>query len=249
MTYTVVARCRDSGQAGLALATVSIAAGGLCPFYTQRGDIVVSQAYASRGLGHLVARELETGSSAQAAFDHALSSDPHISYRQLLVLCRNGETLAYSGPDCRPWCGHLIDGDVIVAGNVLAGPEVIEAMLEAYRSSRGEALEERLLRSLEAGRAAGGQMTPQRMMLSERSAMVRVLGSGDQSGWPLLDLRVDLHHSAIHELRRLHRVHAVYDGYSQRRENDPPNAGSIVTHEAEQLRHGGEFAGRPSVYR
>jgi uncharacterized Ntn-hydrolase superfamily protein len=249
MTFTVVARCRDTGRTGVALATVSIAAGGLCPFYTHGGDIVVSQAYASRGLGHRLVRALEGGSAAQPAMKQAMATDRHIAYRQLMVLCCSGETLAYSGPSARPWCGHLIDGDVIVGGNVLAGPQVAQAMLDAYRAARSEALEERLLLALEAGRAAGGQMTPERMMLSERSAMLRVLGSGEQAGWPVLDLRVDLHHSAIHELRRLYQVHAVYDEYSQRRENDPPNAGSIISHEAAQVPRGGEFASRPSVYR
>lgn len=249
MTFTVVARCRDSGQAGLALATVSIAAGGLCPFYTQRGDIVVSQAYAARGTGHRIASELERGTSAELAFAAGRTADVHCDFRQLILLSRSGDTLAWTGPDCRPWAGHLASDDVVCAGNVLAGPEVVQAMMQAYRDAAGQPLAERLLRALEAGRMAGGQMTADRVMLSERSAMVRVLGGGEQSGWPALDLRVDLHNSAIDELRRLYQVHAVYAEYADRRENDPPNAGSIVTHEAAQLRRGGVFAGRPSVYR
>lgn len=249
MTFTIVARCRESGQAGLALATVSIAAGGLCPFFTQRGDIVVSQAYAHRATGHRIANALERGEAPDRAFAAARAAAPHLTYRQLMLLSRSGETLAYTGPDCRSWAGHIVDGDVIVAGNVLAGPVVIDSMLQAYRDAAGAPLAERLLAGLEAGRDAGGQAGAGGIMLSERSAMVRVLGSGEAAGWAELDLRVDLHNSAIHELRRLHEIHAVYEGYSERRENDPPNSGSIVGYEAEKIKEGGRFACRPSVYR
>ncbi|WP_341912089.1 DUF1028 domain-containing protein [Ferrovibrio terrae] len=249
MTFTVVARCRESGQAGLALATVSIAAGGLCPFFTQRGDIAVCQAYASPRIGYRMASGMERGESPDAVFAAARAMDAHPHYRQLILLSRSGETLAYSGSDCRPWAGHIIEDDVVVAGNVLAGRQVIEAMLQVFKASAGESLSERLLLALEAGRDAGGQATADGLGLSERSAMVRVLGSGEAAGWPVLDLRVDLHNSAIHELRRLYQVHGVYAGYSDRRENDPPNAGSIVGYEAEAIKRGGVFSGRPSVYR
>lgn len=249
MTFTIVARCRDSGQAGVALATVSIAAGGLCPFYTSAGDIIVSQAYANRDTGLAVMHAMQSGTDAAQALDAAKRADPHIGYRQLLVLARSGATLAHSGPTCRPWAGHRTDGDVIVAGNVLAGPQVIERMLGAYRDAAGEPLAERLLRALEAGRDAGGQATADGQMLSERSAMLRVLGAGAHAARPELDLRVDLDASAVHALRHLHTVHAVYAGYSERREADPPNAGSIVGFEAERLKQGGEFASRPSVFR
>jgi uncharacterized Ntn-hydrolase superfamily protein len=249
MTFTVVARCRVSGQAGLALATVSIAAGGLCPFFTQRGDIAVCQAYASPRIGYRMASGMESGETPETVFAAARAMDAHSSYRQLILLGRDGETLAYSGPDCRPWSGHIIDDDVVVAGNVLAGRHVIEAMLRAFRASAGQHLSERLLRALEAGREAGGQATADGLGLSERSAMVRVLGGGEAAGWPVLDLRVDLHNTAIHELRRLYQVHGIYASYSDRRENDPPNAGSIVGYEAEAIKLGGAFSERPSVYR
>lgn len=249
MTFTVVARCRESGEAGIALATVSIAAGGLCPFFTQRGDIAVCQAYASPRVGYRMASGMEAGETPEAVFAAAGAIDKFASYRQLILLSRGGETLAYSGPDCRPWAGHINDGDVVVAGNVLAGRHVIEAMLDAYKGAAGQPLSERLLRALEAGRDAGGQATPAGQGLSERSAMIRVLGSGAQSGLPLLDLRVDLHNSAIHELRRLHHIHDVYAAYSNLRDNDPPNAGSIISHETEALKKGGLFSERPSVYR
>lgn len=249
MTFTIVARCPQSGEAGVALATVSIAAGGLCPFYTSEGDIVVSQAYANRDTGLAVVGALHAGRDAAPAMAAALAADAHASYRQLLVLARTGATLAHTGATCRPWAGHIVGDGVIVAGNVLAGRHVIEAMLAAYRGAPGEPLAERLVRALEAGRDAGGQSTADGLGLSERSAMVRVLGGPERAVWPAVDLRIDLDASAVHALRHLYTVHGVYAEYSDRRENDPPHAGSIVGFEAERLKAGGEFARRPSVYR
>ena len=51
MTFTIAGRCTRTGEAGLASATVSLAVGGLCPWFTSSGDIIGSQAYASKRNG------------------------------------------------------------------------------------------------------------------------------------------------------------------------------------------------------
>jgi uncharacterized Ntn-hydrolase superfamily protein len=144
---------------------------------------------------------------------------------------------------------HLIDTDCIVAGNVLAGSKVIEAMLEAFRGSSKSALDERLLSALEAGRDAGGQATPDGTAITERSASLRVLGGGEDSGMHIMDFRVDMHHSAVHELRRIFEVNKVYGVYSEKRDLDPSHAPSMIAYEAEALTRSGVFASRPSFYR
>ena len=75
--------------------------------------------------------------------------------------------------------------------------------------------------------------------------MVRVL----EAGFPVLDLRVDVHPSAVHELRRIQVMHAVYADYAVLRDEDAPNTPSIVAYEQEKLKAGGVFAERPSCYR
>jgi len=132
---------------------------------------------------------------------------------------------------------------------VLAGPGVIEAMAESFRGSESSALDERLVLALEAGRDAGGQAMPDGTAVTERSASLRVLGSGGDSGMPILDLRVDMHSSAVHELRRVFEVHKVYGVYSDKRDLDPRHAPSMMVFEAEALKKGGVFASRPSCYR
>lgn len=249
MTFTIAARCPRSGQAGIASATVSLAIGGLCPWFTSHGDVLSSQAFASKRDGYLMSQAMEAGKISQEAIAIPQAKDPDVAYRQLLILPRKGELVAFTGDKCRQWAGHLIDTDCIVAGNVLAGRKVIEAMLDAFKSSAKSDLDERLLLALEAGRDSGGQAMPDGTAVTERSASLRVLGAGEDSGLHLMDFRVDMHHSAVHELRRIFEVNKVYGIYSEKRDRDPSHAPSMMAYEAEELTKGGVFASRPSCYR
>ncbi len=249
MTFTIAARCSRTGEAGLAMATVSLAVGGLCPWFTSNGDVISSQAYASKRDGERMYRAMEEGKSAREAIEVPKMQDPDIDYRQLLILPREGDLLAFSGDKCRPWSGHQIGDDFIVAGNVLAGERVIAAMAAAFQDSKTCDLAERLLRALEAGRDAGGQALPDGTSLTERSASLCVLGAGQDRAIRLHDLRVDMHNSAVTEMRRLFEVLKVHGNYAESRDLRPDQTASMVVFEAEALRAGGIFASRPSCYR
>jgi uncharacterized Ntn-hydrolase superfamily protein len=103
--------------------------------------------------------------------------------------------------------------------------------------------------SSQAGRDAGGQATPDGTAITERSASLRVLGGGEDSGMHIMDFRVDMHHSAVHGLRRIFEVNKVYGVYSEKRDLDPSHAPSMMAYEAEALPRGGVFASRQSCYR
>jgi uncharacterized Ntn-hydrolase superfamily protein len=87
--------------------------------------------------------------------------------------------------------------DFSVAGNMLAGPEVIEATARAYRESAGQPMAERLLAAMAAGEAAGGDKR------GKQAAALRIHGDED---YPELDIRVDDHAEAVTELMRLYQV-------------------------------------------
>lgn len=249
MTFTIAARCERTGQAGLAMATVSLAVGGLCPWFTRNGDVISSQAYASKRDGEMIYRAMEDGESAADAIAVPKSRDPDIAFRQLIVLPRQGGPLVFTGEQCRPWAGHITGDDFVTAGNVLAGERVVAAMADAFQTSAGQDLAERLLLALEAGRDAGGQALPDGTPLTERSASLAVLGAGDDRAIRLHDLRVDMHSSAVHEMRRLYEVHKIHGAYAEIRDLRPAETPSMVVFEAEALRDGGIFASRPSCYR
>jgi uncharacterized Ntn-hydrolase superfamily protein len=248
MTFTVAIRSPKDQRIGVGVTTCSIAAGGLCLFYSKRGDLVVSQAYASPADGYRLAEYLNQGMGPADAFEKVRALDNDISYRQILVVPVEGPIFAYTGENPRPWCGHLVGENYVVAGNILAGKQVVEAM-ERVASPHDKGLEEMLLQSMEAGRDAGGQATPAGAALTERSAALKITSTGEMPCFPLLDLRVDLHHSAVHEMRRLYEFHCVYAQYSAIRDRSPKDSPSMVEFEAAYIKGLPSVIERPSIFR
>lgn len=254
MTFTIAARCPRTGQAGIASATVSLAVGGLCPWFTSHGDILSSQAFVSKRDGYLMTLAMESGKTAEEAIAIPQEQDVDITFRQLLILPRSVDAtgngiMAYTGGMCRSWAGHRVGDNFVVAGNVLAGAHVVDAMVDSINASMELDLDVRLLIALEAGRDAGGQALPDGTAITERSASLKVLGAGEDAGMHIVDFRVDMHGSAVHELRRIFEVNRVYGPYSEKRDIKPRSVQSIMAYEAEQLPKGGVFATRPSCYR
>jgi uncharacterized Ntn-hydrolase superfamily protein len=231
MTYTILAA--DRRHVGIGITTLSIGVGGLAPFFSPGGDIVTSQAYARPDLGPVMVRALNDGRSLDDALAAAIGhdGDDHV-YRQLAIIRRSGEHVCHTGARCRPWAGHIGGDGWVVLGNVLKGRRVLEAMADAFTAAAGEALAERLLAALEAGRDAGGQAMPDGRHLRERSAMVRVLAD---DLLPAFDLRIDLHAEAVAEARRLATTLAAIGPYNELRSTRPAETPAIPAWEAEHL--------------
>jgi len=121
--------------------------------------------------------------------------------RQAHLLGADGRIAQHTGSDCVGWCGAVSGVDVSVAGNMLAGEQVVLATRDAFLAAAGLPLALRLLHAMEAGEAAGGDKR------GRQSAAI-VVGSADP--YPDLDLRVDDHADPLAELRRLH---GVWHGY------------------------------------
>src|SRR5262249_15916458 len=101
-----------------------------------------------------------------------------------------------------------------------AGPKVVDAIAAAYERHADESFERRLLRAIEAGRDSGGQVGLDGHM-TERSAGIFVYGAHDHAE---IDLRVDLHDKAIHELRGPFEEYELYRGYYRDRGKNPRDA-------------------------
>jgi uncharacterized Ntn-hydrolase superfamily protein len=232
MTYTVLAHCAKTGETGFGATTASISCGGHLPTYTLDGDIVISQAFTRPEDGLVAAREITAGGDWPAVLRAVDASDPFMRYRQLGAVVANGECHGFTGAECRGFAGHKVEhnvaGDsVLVMGNGLHGETVLEAMATACLGNEGLPLAERLLRSLEAGRDAGGQATAAGHM-AERSGKLYTQG-GPTVGFPattVLDLQVDAHATAVDELRRLYTCCKEILPYNVVRSNDPQSTPS-----------------------
>ena len=192
MTFSVLAT-DGRGAVGMAVSSSSPAVAARCLHLRVGVGGAASQNVTDPRLGTALLDALEQGADPQAALDGVVDGRDLVEHRQLTVLDLHGKAAAYSGARSLGNHHHRVGTDVVVAGNMLAGPHVVDAVVEAFELSAGE-LEERLLAAMEAGLAAGGEEGP---LHSAGLAVVRGVA------WRETDLRVDWHDEPLAELRRL----------------------------------------------
>ena len=220
MTFTLLGHCSRTGQVGIGVATYSLVVGALCPALQGGVGAISSQAFVNFELRALGLNLLKQGHPAEQTLALMKQADPQIEFRQLMVLDSFGRGAGFTGAHTRPWTGHKSGPGYVAAGNVLAGEHVVEAMVDAFTATPGEPLDERLLRAIEAGRDAGGQVGGQGH-LPERSAAVIVRGHSPRDE---LDLRVDSHPTAVAQIRAIREEWTPYRDFHWLRHVDPAKA-------------------------
>lgn len=193
-TFSIVARDPHTGDVGVAVATARPAVGSLVPWVSLQGAIA-TQARTNTDLGRQGLALLAAGVAIDTALPALLAGDPDRDIRQIHGVDAD-RAYAHTGARCVAWCGHRTGSGFSVAGNMLAGPQVLDAMVEAFTGSQAE-LSERLLVALEAGQAAGGDKR------GKQSAALLV-ASRTPEGYH--NLRVDDHTDPVAELRRVYDV-------------------------------------------
>lgn len=181
MTFSIVGRCSETGQLGIAISSSSIAVGARCPWLRAGVGAVASQNITLPALGPQILDALEAGLEPAAALNQALSRNGYSQYRQVALLDSQGRSALFSGSEALGLHNALAGEQCVAAGNLLASPKVIAAMIAAFEHSQG-LLAERLLAAMHAAMAAGGEAGP------VHSAALKVV---DDLTWPLIDLRVD----------------------------------------------------------
>jgi uncharacterized Ntn-hydrolase superfamily protein len=221
MTFSIVARSADGRSHGVAVASKFLAVGAAVPAAEADVGAIATQSYANlayRPQGLLL---LRTGVPAADVVAGLTAADPGRDSRQLGVVGPAGDGATYTGTGCHPWAGGLAGDGYAVQGNILTGPEVVEAMREAWldgagahgrsASSRGgdARFARRLVAALRAGDAAGGDRR------GRQSAALLVVAKGLGYGGTsdvVVDLRVDDHTDPCAELDRLLDLHSLYFG-------------------------------------
>ena len=196
MTWSIIARDPATGALGVAVASRYFAVGSICPWV--EGGVAAMATQALVNPMHLVhaAPRLRSGEAPADIVAGLLDGDPGIAQRQLHIIDARGRIAQHSGPDCVTWAGAVKGIDVSVCGNMLAGPQVVQATLDGFAAAAGP-LAERLMTAMEAGEAAGGDKR------GRQSAGLKVC---TKDPYPDLDMRADDHPDPLAELRRLHRV-------------------------------------------
>ena len=182
MTFSIVGRCPESGQLGIAISSSSIAVGARCPWLRAGVGAVATQNVTLPALGPQILDLLGNGQLDPAvALDHVLGASEWSEYRQVTVIDSEGRTAFFSGKEALGTYHAVAGKQCVAAGNMLAGIEVIEAMLPAFEQASGT-LADRLLAAMHAAMAAGGEAGP------VHSAALSIVGD---LSWPIVDLRVD----------------------------------------------------------
>lgn len=194
MTWSILAHDPETGAFGVTVATCAFAVGASCPYLRAGVGAVSTQSFTNRYLGPAVLDALARGLAPQDAIESALAGDSNRAYRQIHAIDRHGRSAAWTGSSCVVWAGSEAAPGLSVAGNMLAGPEVVAQTLATLRAEAALPLPERMMRAMEAGQAAGGDRR------GRQSAAMRLITTEDFSD---LDLRVDDHADPLAELRRL----------------------------------------------
>jgi uncharacterized Ntn-hydrolase superfamily protein len=196
MTFSILVRDAETGALGAAVASKFFAVGALCIHVEGRVAALATQALVNPMYAVSAMKRLRAGDEPARIVADLVTPDPGVLQRQVHIIDAQGRIGQHTGPDCVGWAGHVAGLDVSVAGNMLAGPDVVAQTRDAFLTSRGD-LALRLIAALEAGEAAGGDKR------GRQSAGLKICLADP---YPDLDIRADDHADPLAELRRLHRV-------------------------------------------
>jgi len=197
MTWSIIAKDSTTGQIGIAVATKFFAVGALVPHIAPGIGGIATQALVNPYYGIDGLKLLREGKPPQDILDSLIGADSGAESRQLHIMDNLGRIAAHTGRECIDWCGHLGGDGFSIAGNMLAGSRVLDDTAKAFIANASRPFPQRLLASMRAGEAAGGD---------KRGKQSAALLIHDTEDWPALDLRVDDHPDPLAELERPEQV-------------------------------------------
>jgi uncharacterized Ntn-hydrolase superfamily protein len=198
-TFSIIAYDPDRKEWGVAVASKYLAVGSAVPFAQANVGAAATQAsvivpYGPRGL-----QLMAGGKSPSEALEAILGEDKGRESRQLALIDKEGRIAQHTGKKCIAWAGHKSGKNYGCQGNLLSGPEVVDAMCKAFEGATGP-LAWRLMAALDAGDKAGGD---KRGKQSAALIVVRENAGANGQGDRYIDLRVDDHKDPVPELIRI----------------------------------------------
>ena len=197
MTWSIIARDSATGQFGIAVATRFFAVGARVPYIAARLGAIATQALVNPYYGIDGLKLLREGRQPLDVVETLIAADPGRQARQLHVMDASGRIASHTGRDCVDWCGHIEGSGFSIAGNMLAGAQVLDDTAKAYVANEALPFPQRLIAAMRSGEAAGGDKR------GKQSAALLIHGDEE---WSDLDLRVDDHADPLAELERLEAI-------------------------------------------
>ena len=207
-TFSIVAWDSVTQELGVAVESKYFSVGRVVPWARAGVGAVATQANVNATYGPRALTMLERGDTPEVILRKFAAGDSAWDSRQFALVDARGRAVTWTGPKCNSWAGGEAGVHFACQGNILTSPEVVAAMVRAFRASREE-LGGRLIAALEAGQAAGGDKRGQQ---SAALIVVRPSERHPEFRERYVDLRVEDHATPIAELRRLWRIHQGFHG-------------------------------------
>lgn len=194
MTFSIAGRCAHTSMLGAVVTTSAMAVGSRCAFAEAGIGAALTQHRTDPRLGPIMLDRLKRGEAPEAILQALERSDPNLGWRQLAVIAADGRAAFFNGRRITSIARGRVGQDCVAVGNILRTTDVVDAMVESFEATAAEPLAERLVRAIEAGQAAGGELR------QVKSAGLLVV---HRERFPYVDLRVDLSAQPLVELRFL----------------------------------------------
>ena len=206
MTYSIVARDRDTGELGVAVQSHYFQVGPVVPWARSGIGAVATQSQVNVSFGPAGLDLLQSGFTAEQALKALLAGDPGAENRQVAIVDAAGNVAAHTGPRCIPAAGHRTGDGFSCQANLMEKDTVWDAMCAAFTTTGGP-LAERIMAALEAAEAEGGDIRGR-----QSAAMLVVAGASTGRSWEdrVIDLRVEDAPDPLAELRRLLRLKRAF---------------------------------------
>jgi uncharacterized Ntn-hydrolase superfamily protein len=218
VTFSLAGRCARTGAVGAVIASASMAVAARCVAVRAGAGAVCSQSTTDPRLREALLAAMAGGLAADAALAALVGQTADIAYRQLAAVDAAGGSAAYSGAPALGEAADMRAAGAAAAGNLLADRGVPAAMLAAFADRADASLGDRLIAALQAGLAAGGEVTP------VRSAGIVV---AEAVPWPVTDLRVDWHEDPVGQLAGLWQIWRPQAGPYVRRALHPSETAGL----------------------
>ena len=203
MTYSIVARDRETGELGVAVQSRAFNTGAIVPWAAPGVGVVATQSYTEPSYGPLGLDLLRAGKTPEDALAGLVAADDEPEYRQVAILDGKGRVAVHVGEACIPAAGFAAGEGFSAQANMVDSERVWESMAGSFERSEGP-LANRLIDALDAAEAAGGDWRGR-----QAGGIIVVAAEGEP--WAReLDVRVDDHDDPLGELRRLVRLRRAY---------------------------------------
>ena len=203
MTYSIAARCPQTGMFGVAATTSSLGVGCRCIYAKPNIGGVLTQHRTDPRLGPRGIELLSQGKTAGEVIDGLVSGDSTIGHRQLAVVDKDGNTAFFHGNKITSIHGHYQGDGCIAIGNIICSPELPRAMVKAFEEHPEAHMAERLIQALEAGRAFGSELKMGQKNQIKSAGLLVV----HKENFPLVDIRVDFDRDPLAQLRFIWEIY------------------------------------------